>query len=567
MRKFLCILLGGAILLSNNCINTAFAAENDTLIENVTSESSNLESDDIDFEMINYDLSDYNISIDNKMSDDEVTIPELEARDWTEYMSVYCLTKLGKAEKALWIDLHNMAMKYATTTRNSKINVGETIYFLEPVSCHGLEPDRAKEIVDMFLYQCPQFYFLDKYRRCTKVNETEYEISLSIYKAFIDGEARKEASKQFLQKVDSLIQEINTEIDKEEYIYDFKKAKIVHDKVCEKNVYDSKEDGTQNEFLESAWSSVMLGQAVCAGYSKLYTMLANAVGLDTIGITSWSIRSEINNLPVGVKPVPHAWNKSYIDGNWYVVDTTWDDDPEGVGTISYDCFLVSDKHETFKKDTAHDFDSFYLNVAPLSIKAYDLSVDLGGIFIADSSKNGIVCGAVTSFLDKKNLEYRWIVNEVGSKEETIVSDWTLANEWLSWEPVKSGNYNLKCEVRYNGVNSTTKECEQSLDYKKYIKGICQMPYEGEGGGYLIGIESFENPNQSYKYQLLILDCTLLAQGMDAWIYGTVPTGVSEGNALWIVWQPQYGYYWTLFRVFDENDQLIDELCYGFVNAY
>ena len=100
---------------------------------------------------------------------------------------------------------------------------------------------------------------------------------------------------------------------------------------------------------------------------------------------------------------------------------------------------------------------------------------------------------------------------------------------------------------------------------KTIKGICQMPYYGEGGGYLIGVETYSNPNQEYQYELLILDCTLLAQGKDAWIYTTNKCNVSDGNSFWTVWQPQYGYYWTLFRVYDKNGYMLDEKCYGFQN--
>lgn len=88
---------------------------------------------------------------------------------------------------------------------------------------------------------------------------------------------------------------------------------------------------------------------------------------------------------------------------------------------------------------------------------------------------------------------------------------------------------------------------------------------GTGSGYLIGVETYDNPNQSYTYEMLILDCTLLAQGKDAWIYSTGRCGVAQGNALWTTWQPQYGYYWTLFRVYDAGGNMIDEACYGFEN--
>ena len=93
-----------------------------------------------------------------------------------------------------------------------------------------------------------------------------------------------------------------------------------------------------------------------------------------------------------------------------------------------------------------------------------------------------------------------------------------------------------------------------------------MPYTGEGGGYLIGIESYDNPNQEYTYELLVLDCTLLAEGKDAWVWTTGRCKVPE-TSFWAVWQPQYGYYWTLFRVYDKDGNLIDQECYPFVNAY
>ena len=82
----------------------------------------------------------------------------------------------------------------------------------------------------------------------------------------------------------------------------------------------------------------------------------------------------------------------------------------------------------------------------------------------------------------------------------------------------------------------------------------------------IGIESYDNPAQSYRYEMLILDCTLYSQGKDAWVYTTGKCTAPE-KCLWTIWQPQYGYYWTLFRVYDVQGNLIDEACFPFQNVY
>ncbi|MCM1288654.1 MAG: Ig-like domain-containing protein [Clostridium sp.] len=189
-----------------------------------------------------------------------------------------------------------------------------------------------------------------------------------------------------------------------------------------------------------------------------------------------------------------------------------------------------------------------------------------GIFFLKNDHTGYIAGITTTNVSPKfEVEYSWYAKREYEENEECISDWTYDNEWLNWTPKKYGNYTLIGKTRVDGDDETIEEVRTDISYSPYIKGKCQMPYTGEGGGYLIGFETYDNPGQKYRYEILILDCTLLAEGKDAWIYTTTQCGVEEGNAFWTIWQPKYGYYWTLFRLFDEDGNLIDEQCYGFQN--
>ncbi len=201
-------------------------------------------------------------------------------------------------------------------------------------------------------------------------------------------------------------------------------------------------------------------------------------------------------------------------------------------------------------------------------------LQVNGIYIFGSDVNGIHAGTVIGNLtaaQKKKVTYRYYMSKDNGANWYAVTSTKTGDEFLNYKPEKwvfgtsYGEFLIRVTVSTVDKPSVTYEVQSDIvSYHPYIKGICQMPYSGEGGGYLIGIESFDNPNNEYRYEMLILDCTLLAQGKDAWTYSTGKCKTS-GNCLWTIWQPQYGYYWTLFRIYDKNGTLIDERCYGFAN--
>ncbi len=187
-----------------------------------------------------------------------------------------------------------------------------------------------------------------------------------------------------------------------------------------------------------------------------------------------------------------------------------------------------------------------------------------GIKVEEASKNRFVGFAQVTNPTGEDLEYSWYISGDNGSTWSCISEWNPA-EGISFVPNKFGEYTIVVKARKKNSPNEIVSAGTTYSYHPYIYGKCQMPYTGQGGGWLIGVESYENPNQSYQYEMLILDCNLYVQGKPAWIYTTGKCGVASGKALWVVWQPVYGYYWTLFRVYDKNGNLIDEICYGFEN--
>lgn len=158
---------------------------------------------------------------------------------------------------------------------------------------------------------------------------------------------------------------------------------------------------------------------------------------------------------------------------------------------------------------------------------------------------------------------RWQSYNLDTQKWEVISDWSQGN-WSSWRP-KKGNYWLHVEIKDSkgNVQSNTINFAVDRNYPVYINGTYQGP-NPYGAGWLIGVSSNINPQQKYQYELLILDCNKYVAGdPNPWIYGTGLKTLSSGKTFWTTWSPPHnGYYWTYFRIYDENDTLIEDQCFG-----
>ena len=95
------------------------------------------------------------------------------------------------------------------------------------------------------------------------------------------------------------------------------------------------------EYLNSAYTTLIHKKAVCDGYAKAFDFLCKKAGLESIYVTSWEPGRG------------HAWNMIHMEENWYHVDVTW---MRSGGFYKY--FMMSDD---ICASTGHDKAEYYWN--------------------------------------------------------------------------------------------------------------------------------------------------------------------------------------------------------------
>ncbi|WP_062076393.1 transglutaminase domain-containing protein [Demequina globuliformis] len=73
---------------------------------------------------------------------------------------------------------------------------------------------------------------------------------------------------------------------------------------------------------QEAYGIFSAATAVCNGYAQAFLAMAKAAGVDVVQVTG--------TVSSGMTVGNHAWNKVRIDGQWVVVDVTWDDPDVGL---------------------------------------------------------------------------------------------------------------------------------------------------------------------------------------------------------------------------------------------
>ncbi len=162
----------------------------------------------------------------------------------------------------------------------------------------------------------PELFWLNtEYRAYYRDNGDFIELDLSFNQAASDPGSAKSA---FEDAAAGILKDAASAAD------DYEKEKLVHGAIAELDSYSLSAPMNQ-----SAYSALVNGETVCAGYSRSFQYLMQQLGIPCYYCYGYAGEN-------------HAWNIICLDGDFYNVDVTWDDTGSS-GGYNYSWFNKTDE--------------------------------------------------------------------------------------------------------------------------------------------------------------------------------------------------------------------------------
>ena len=158
----------------------------------------------------------------------------------------------------------------------------------------------------------PELFWLNTIFTC-KYDKNKICVELTLDFNMTEDE-RIRSYRNFYNMTNSILSEV-------ENLGTYERERRLHDILIQRIEYDGGADMNQ-----SAYSALVEGKSVCAGYARAYQYLMQRLGIPCYYCTGY----------VGEE---HAWNIVALDDGYYNVDLTWDDTPGG----EYDYFNKTDE--------------------------------------------------------------------------------------------------------------------------------------------------------------------------------------------------------------------------------
>ena len=194
--------------------------------------------------------------------------------------------------------------------------------------------------IEAYTYDNPEVFYLSPKKMYLNI-ETTTRGGTTTYNVFINSGneanylAEEFNSKEEIDQAIAQIEQVKNQIVQNRTGNTYEDIKMVHDYLVDNISYDS---SLSKQNIYNIYGALVNRECVCEGYARAFKYLLDELDIPCVMVigTGTNSQGETEN---------HAWNYVQLNGNWYAVDSTWDDPVViGGGTASeqsrYKYFLV-----------------------------------------------------------------------------------------------------------------------------------------------------------------------------------------------------------------------------------
>ena len=194
--------------------------------------------------------------------------------------------------------------------------------------------------IEAYTYDNPEIFYLSPKKMYLNI-ETTTRGGTSTYNVYINSGnevnylSEEFSSKEEIDQAMAQIEQVKNQIVQSKTGNIYEDIKMVHDYLVDNINYES---SLSKENIYNIYGALVNRECVCEGYARAFKYLLDELDIACVMVigTATNSQGETEN---------HAWNYVQLNGNWYAVDSTWDDPVViGGGTASaesrYKYFLV-----------------------------------------------------------------------------------------------------------------------------------------------------------------------------------------------------------------------------------
>ena len=305
------------------------------------------------------------------------------------------------------------------------------------VQKYGISAAEIGSIITGVLNENPDLYFVGKnYELSRDMDNNVITVSMSYINSYYE--------KSFQRAVNEALAVVKPGMS------DLKKAIVLHDYLVLNCEYDAENEDLNNIPAESytAYGTLVKRMSVCEGYSLAYKYLLNQSGIDCLMVTT----QEKNQ----------TWNMVKLDGKYYHVDVSWDDEVwDRIGRVRHDYMFRSD--DAFQNECTQKHNNWVVTEGSkvVDCKATDTGYD--NAFWVDSVSPlvfvGLYCYYVIYVDNDGTSGSGCIYREKLSNIEGTGEEFCDIGKWYSgdfigyWEGAFSGLFYVNDRLYYNNILS------------------------------------------------------------------------------------------------------------------